>query len=487
MVPTRFIVGLTGALALAGLTNCTRTSEELEEVAVAADGAPATTEAQAALKSTAAGKKLFSEAFPNTNGRSCATCHVLDESTALLPENVVARLASNPNDPLFNRLDADDPDAAVPTYEHLKKGLVRVILPLPANMDVIDTQGNVITPPDRKIAVWRGVPSIQDIAITGPFFQLDGRESNLEDQAQSAITSHSEGGTVPRSQLRKVADFQRGEFTSPRARFVAGLLDYGVPLSQVPIPEDFMWLTPQEQRGREIFKVSCEACHGGATLSRITHPGVLEIADQFPMTKPDGNTLFTIVPGVGPVPVMGQRSPPDIQNIAFAGFSYLGQIGQFPLLYNSDIDLPRYRFRFYTDGTRQQQVTDLPPIPVTASGEPYDPNPALDENGAPIVGPNLFPQWFSTDPGRALITGNPLDFEAFDIPTLRGISRTAPYYHDNSVANLKDVVDIYSQFVLAFTTPLNLPPVHPPETPGGLPESLSPAQKQDLLKFLNRL
>jgi hypothetical protein len=34
---------------------------------------------------------------------------------------------------------------------------------------------------------------------------------------------------------------------------------------------------------------------------------------------------------------------------------------------------------------------------------------------------------------------------------------------------------------------MNLPPVHPPETPGGLPEALNPEQKRDLLEFLKRL
>lgn len=487
MVPTRLFACLASALALGGLTHCTPAAPEQDTVDVEKSAAPETTGSQASLHPGTTGKRLFSQAFPNTNGRSCATCHVLDESTALRPGNVQARLASNPTDPLFNRIDADDPNAAVPTYEHLQKGLIRVVIPLPANMDVIDAQGLVITPPDRKVAVWRGVPSIQDIALTGPFFQFDGRESNLEDQAQSAITSHSEGSSISRAQLRQVADFQRGEFTSARARFVSDWSNAGVPLARIPLPEDFMWLTPAERRGREVFKVGCEPCHGGPTLSRISTPAMRELATHFPVTRPDGNVLFTHVPGVGHVPVQQPRSPPDILNIGFSSFSYLGQIGLFPALFNADIELPRYRFRFYTDGTRQQQVTDLPPIPVTASGDPYDPTPALDESGAPIVGPNLFPQWFSTDPGRALITGNPLDFEAFDIPTLRGVARTAPYYHDNSSENLEDVVDIYSQFVLPFTAPLNLPPVHPPETPGGPPESLSPTQKQDLLRFLQRL
>ncbi|AGC43725.1 hypothetical protein MYSTI_02409 [Myxococcus stipitatus DSM 14675] len=485
MVPMRLIARLASAFALGGLTQCTPSSP-VEDPASATE-APTNTEAQALHGHTSTGKALFSQAFPNTNGRTCATCHVLEDSTALLPEHVQARFASHPDDVLFNRIDADDPGAAVPTYEHLKKGLVRVVLSLPANMDVIDTQGQVITSPDRKISVWRGVPSIQDIALTGPLFQLDGRETNLEDQAQSAISSHSEGGLVPRAQLRQVAEFQRGEFTSGRARFVAGLMAHGVPAAQIPLPEDFMWLTPAERRGREVFKAGCEPCHGGPTLSRIVAPAMRENAAQFPVTKPDGNVLYTLVPGAGPQPVQGVRSTPDILNVGFGAFSYLGQIGQFPVLYNTTVELPRYRFRFYTDGTRQQRMTDLPPIPVTASGAPYDPIPAVDESGAPILGPNLLPQWFSTDPGRALITGDPLDFEAFDIPTLRGIARTAPYYHDNSMATLKDVVDVYSQFILPVTAPLNLPPVHPPETPNGLPESFSPAQKQDLLLFLDRL
>ncbi|NVJ24894.1 cytochrome-c peroxidase [Myxococcus sp. AM011] len=487
MIPTRLIACLTGAFALGGLTQCTPAAPEQDPVDGTQGTAPELEEGQASLHHGGMGKRLFSQAFPNTNGRSCATCHVHEDSTALRPEHVRALFASNPADPLFNRIDADDPNAAVPTYEHLQKGLVRVVITLPANMDVIDVQGHVVTPGDRKISVWRGVPSIQDLALTGPFFQLDGRESNLEDQAQAAITSHSEGAAVPRNQLRQVADFQRGEFTSARARFVSDLSNAGVPLARIPLPEDFMWLTPQEQRGREVFKVGCEPCHGGPTLSRISTPAMRELASHFPVTKADGNVLFTHVPGAGPVPMQAPRSPPDILNIGFASFSYLGQVGLFPALFNADLELPRYRFRFYTDGTRQHPVTDLPPIPVTASGAPYDPTPAVDESGAPIVGPNLFPQWFSTDPGRALITGNPLDFEAFDIPTLRGIARTAPYYHDNSSGSLEDVVDIYSQFVLPFTAPLNLPPVHPPETPGGPPESLNPTQKQDLLRFLQQL
>ncbi len=51
------------------------------------------------------------------------------------------------------------------------------------------------------------------------------------------------------------------------------------------------------------------------------------------------------------------------------------------------------------------------------------------------------------DPGRAAITGSRADLNAFDIPPLRGIKHTKPYFHDNSAATLKDVIDHYNQFL----------------------------------------
>ena len=91
---------------------------------------------------------------------------------------------------------------------------------------------------------------------------------------------------------------------------------------------------------------------------------------------------------------------------------------------------------------------------------------------------------WSTDPGRAAITGEPVDFEAFDVPQLRGIANTGPYFHDNSAETLRDAVDLYSRFILPFFAPLNLPATLPPENGGFLPESLTPEQKSDLLEFL---
>jgi cytochrome c peroxidase len=68
----------------------------------------------------------------------------------------------------------------------------------------------------------------------------------------------------------------------------------------------------------------------------------------------------------------------------------------------------------------------------------------------------------SPDPGRALITGRADDFfpfppgafdhlNAFKISPLRGIAKTAPYFHDNSAKTLKAVAAHYREFFLIVT------------------------------------
>jgi cytochrome c peroxidase len=97
------------------------------------------------------------------------------------------------------------------------------------------------------------------------------------------------------------------------------------------------------------------------------------------------------------------------------------------------------------------------------------------------------PQFFSTDPGRALITGDPHDFEAFDMPSLRGIANTAPYFHDNAAETLPDLVNIYSRFIIQFFPMLSRPLVNPPEPGSPFPESFTPQEKSDLIAFLQIL
>jgi cytochrome c peroxidase len=51
---------------------------------------------------------------------------------------------------------------------------------------------------------------------------------------------------------------------------------------------------------------------------------------------------------------------------------------------------------------------------------------------------------FTTDPGRALITGKWADIGKFKGPILRGLAARAPYFHNGSAARLKDVIEFYN-------------------------------------------
>jgi cytochrome c peroxidase len=61
----------------------------------------------------------------------------------------------------------------------------------------------------------------------------------------------------------------------------------------------------------------------------------------------------------------------------------------------------------------------------------------------------------SPDPGRALVTGRVSreDVNAFKIPSLWGISKTAPYFHDNSAKTLEEVLLHYKRFFDIVTGP----------------------------------
>ena len=58
----------------------------------------------------------------------------------------------------------------------------------------------------------------------------------------------------------------------------------------------------------------------------------------------------------------------------------------------------------------------------------------------------------TSDPGRALVTGKWRDVGRFKGPTLRALASRAPYFHNGSAANLREVVNFYNErFGVGFT------------------------------------
>jgi len=94
-------------------------------------------------------------------------------------------------------------------------------------------------------------------------------------------------------------------------------------------------------------------------------------------------------------------------------------------------------------------------------------NPSPQPGAPPIVIP-------STDPGKAFLTGNPGDIGQFDQPPLYGISKTAPYFHDNSAKTIEDVMQHYVGFFQFLQLPQVVPPNGGPRPPVIQPQFVAP-------------
>jgi hypothetical protein len=53
--------------------------------------------------------------------------------------------------------------------------------------------------------------------------------------------------------------------------------------------------------------------------------------------------------------------------------------------------------------------------------------------------------FYTSDPGKALVTGQCSDFNRIKGPILRGLAARAPYFHNGAAANLREVVNFYDQ------------------------------------------
>ncbi len=350
---------------------------------------------------TIAGGIAFNHALPGTNGRSCATCHVPEDHFTLTPEHVKALYAKNPNDPLFNPIDADDPTAAVPTYNHLMAGLVRVAVPLADNLDEIDANGNVITNATRTIAVWRGVPTTENVAFSGPY-QYDGRNATLQIQADGALLTHSQMNPPPSPQvLNQIADFELSTYSDLTAFQIGESVQQGKTPHPDPELDPLTRHFPagsDEAAGQALFQQICARCHGSSTTQILVDQSVNTAF--FPVQHADGTIDISGFNAIGiALPTTFRSDLKNPEHMGLYGISLLDglrQLGKLPPVFPANITFPEYRIRFYTDATRTQKQVDMPPAP-------------------PGIGVDLAPMPYSVDPGRALTTGNSYDWEGFKV------------------------------------------------------------------------
>jgi cytochrome c peroxidase len=410
------------------------------------------------------------------NGRACVDCHMATDHFQLSPASVEARFRRlqqrrrrdpGADDPLFQPIDADDfrtNGTSAADFSNLRQnGLVRIVFPLPANIRLVDPATNAPSS-ETFVDVWRAVPTVNDVALTGPDgtnpwtrdpnktggYQLDGRVATLQEQALGALTNHAQvQNPVPQRMLDDLASFQRVLFTNHRVRELAESVRNGT----TPLPDPDPSLNPLEQQGKAVFVRACSQCHGGAGQSTPQAPVVRShsIASQCP------RPVDTATPARFVLAACPERLTRNART------------------YEITLSIP-------TPCPAAGRVTPCPLSPVP--GGPPPPLPA----GSII-------RRTSSDPGRALLTGfvgglaAADDWEKLDMPGLRGIRDTAPYFHNNSAATLEDVVDHYIEFfkrVKVVAPPGVVPPIA--STDGvNFDRAPKPEERAALLAYLRKL
>ena len=238
-------------------------------------------------------------------------------------------------------------------------------------------------PAARTVTVRRAIATTLNSPALDEQIMLDGRQPNLEAQAAGAIHDHAQGVIPSFASLQAIAAFQKSNLFFTSPEVRRFALESG------PAPGLPAGNTASEKRGRRFFE------DVGPDPSAGFKPGLCSHCHSGPLLNKTNEFAKDFI-GL-PIPA-GQR------------FSNVG-VSEFNTANN-----PKHTFVF-NQGTPQEAMIESP------------------------------------DLGRAMVTGQleapvPLldQVNSFKISPLRGISRTAPYFHDNSAKTLEDVAAHYALF-----------------------------------------
>ena len=338
-----------------------------------------------------------------TNGRHCGTCHAPEDGWSITPGTVALMfLLTGGNDPLFaNNLDTDTPTSDMSTAAARWKSTTML------------RQGKFT----RKVSP----PAVRDyevIAASDPFgvgttsslwfFRRPLPSANFRSNTVMWDGANTVGGDVRDGLIKQargnVTAAQQGAPASDAVIF--DIVDYERALSfaQLIVPS--------------VGRLDSDGAHGGPQAAN-DQPLVDARFDLYDAWQNSGNPrrrqiwrgqeLFNNVNAGNGHACRGCHSGANNgQNVNGAMFD-VGMSN--PALARPDMAV--YTFRRTSDGATVQ----------------------------------------STDPGRGIRTGNFADLNHFKVPSLRGLSARAPYFHNGLAATLKDVVALYQKSLGFVFTP----------------------------------
>jgi hypothetical protein len=416
-----------------------------------------------------------------TNGRSCSTCHVASQAMSMSPPQIRARFAlTHGRDPLFaafdgaNCPDGNTSDAAAHSLL-LSHGLIRIPLTVPANAQftvtvVHDPYGCALVagPTGLTLSTYRRPLPTTNLGFLSAVM-FDGRESpagattalgtvatfptnlnnDLSQQAIDATLGHAQAAVPPTSQqVKDIVSFEMGLFTAQVYDFAAGDLRSGGALGGaltllneqpgyypgindvlgadpfgVPFDESSMTLYPAWENGGNPNR-------GAGFYSRQARSDIAA-----------GEVLFNTAP-LTISAVRGLNDNATLGNpVSFKGTCT--SCHDTPNAADHSLPLPldigighATSPGLETDPNIQQAIAqldepDLPVFWVKGCTSPFS-------AGQPV-------SFYTTDLGKAMISGLCSDLNRVKGPILRGLAGRAPYFHNGSAATLLQAVNFYNQ------------------------------------------
>jgi hypothetical protein len=420
----------------------------------------------------------------STNGRSCDTCHKAAEAFSITPPSIRARFErTRGRDPLFAPVDGANCANAKRSSraDHsllLGHGLIRVAQPVPADAEfaisvVHDPYGCALVS-DAKTgemvaSIYRRPLPTTNIRFLSTVM-WDGRETlaplsdgathlanlrgNLAHQAMSAIKSHGESDVVPTpKQLQQIVELQMGLYTAQIWDFRAGSLETGGVGGGASLLGDLVYYPGiNDPLGGEPYGLdftSFAMSMFGAwdrPAPAVATPlrgfgALLRDRDDARRDIAAGEKLFnsapltiTAVRGLNDAASLGR--PAAIRGTCTTCHD-TPNVGHHSLPLPLDIGVGhtvmpgRESDASISAALATLDMPDLPVFEISGCPTPFS-------GGQPV-------SFFTTDPGRALVSGKCGDLNRLKGPVLRGLAGRAPYFHNGAAATLRQAVNFYDK------------------------------------------
>ena len=433
-----------------------------------------------------------------TNGRACVSCHQPSDSMSLSVKTIQQRWAATKgSDPLFAAVDGSNcpslPQKDPASHSLLlSKGLFRVSLPWPPrssqgqpikpefDIEVLNDPSGCNTSPvyglaskSPHVSIFRRPRIVANLryvetAKPGNYWQersgevleldpetkarlannlmADGRARTLRDQMGDAIAGHQQAHQVAsRADLDRIRAFEMQLYAAQIADRKGGSLQAGgASLGPIPIANGkagVLGAFPERPAFPEL-----EGWRTKTTLAAMTMRPRIKQRD-LPATRPNQQNESE-----------QQREFRDSVARGYDVFMYRNFLVRDTGL-NALLGNP---IKVSCNGCHDMQETGLDTVAGylglgTADYPTATPQPDLplfkitchaDAPPHPFLGRTIY----TSDPGRALISGKCSDVGAITLQQLRGLSARAPYFAGGSAKSLRDVVDFYERrFQIGYT------------------------------------